>query len=76
MQKSELSIAKIDKYYNLRARYDSAVQDYYLSPTEINNIHKKTALGDLLLFCLETVADMSGDKEYGSARTRGIDLYG
>ena len=76
MKKPELSIAKIDRYYNLRAKYNSAVQDYCISPTEINNVHKKTALGDLLLFCLETVADLSGDKEYGSARTRGIDLYG
>lgn len=76
MKKPELSIAKIDKYYNLRAKYDSAVQDYSISPIEINNIHKKAALGDLLLFCLETVADLSGDKEFGSTRTRGINLYG
>ena len=76
MKKPELSIVKIDKYYNLRAKYDSAVQNYCINPTEINNVHKKTALGDLLLFCLETVADLSGDEEYGSARTRGIDLYG
>ena len=76
MRVSELSIAKIDRYYNLRAKYDSAVQDYTISPTLNNYAHKKAALGDLLLFCLETIADLSGDKEYGSARTRGIDLYG
>ena len=76
MKLPELSVAKIDRYYNLRAEYDIAVQDYRISPTEINNIHKKTALGDLLLFCLETVADMSGDKEFGSARTMWRDHYG
>ena len=78
MKKPELSIAKIDKYYNLRAGYELAVRDYNINPTVINDVHKRKAFNDLLLFCLETVADMSGDREYSSvvAGTRGIDLFG
>lgn len=76
MKKPELSIAKIDRYYNLRAKYDSAIQDYSISPTVINDVHKKNALSELLFFCLETVADLSGDKEFGSDRIMEIKLYG
>lgn len=71
-----LTMATIDKYYNLRAKYQSATQDYNITPNVINDVNKKKALGDLLAFCLKIVADMAGDLELGSHGRGGIDIYG
>lgn len=73
---ASLSMAKIDKYYNLRAKYQSTMQDYSLNPNTTTVWQKEQAKQDLLLFCLETVADMAGDFEFGSCRREGLDIYG
>lgn len=73
---TKMSVAKIDQYYYLRAKYQSALQDYTITPNVINDVNKKKAFGDLLAFCLKIVADMAGDLELGSYGSGGIDIYG
>ena len=73
---ANMSLAKIDKYYYLRAKYQSALQDFAITPNVANEAVKKKALDDLLAFCLKTVADMAGDLELGSYGRGDIDIYG